>query len=214
MPACCGVPDGPCPYNYKVRVVFFRYAELDLCAYCEQIRREINGDWISEDLIKECNVIVKQKVQGNGVKSQDAGTSLEPVTEDTTVKSHLSGTLQDTHVLIEPVLSYMVYALQSGTVENVKLATVRYFATEQISEAKDSLWAHCNNDIIGKKQRINDTNSRSVSEAHISDIITAWGKLENKDSLPIVVINALSFGNDSKIPLRRVQQHNTSGSIK
>ena len=137
---------------------------------------------------------MKKKVQGNGVKSQGAGKSLEPATEDTTVTLHLSGTLQDTHVLIQPVLLYMVYALQSGTVENVKLAMVGHFTTEQISEAKDALWAHCNNDIIGKKQRRNDSNSRSVGESHILDIITAWGKLENKDCLPTVVINTLSLG--------------------
>ena len=86
---------------------------------------------------------------------------LEPVTQDTTVKSSLS----------------------QRSVKNVKLAMIGHFTTKQISEAKNALWAHCSYNIIGKKQRKNDSNSRSVSETHISHIITTWGEPEKKDCL-------------------------------
>ena len=129
------MPDGLGPYNHNEIVVFFHYAELDLCPYYEQVRRELNGIWISEDLIKEYNNCEK-KSSRKWLQCQNAWKSLEPVTEDTTVKSRLCGTFQDSHALIQPVLSYMIDALQSGTVENVKLAIIGQFTTDQISEAK------------------------------------------------------------------------------
>ena len=108
-----------------------------------------------------------------------------------------SGSVENSQVLIQPVLSYLVYALQSGPLDNVKLAAIGYFTDDQISEAKDALWNHCGSEIIGNKPKRKELQSRSVREAHIMDILTAWAKLESCDKLPTVVINAIDL---CKIP--------------
>ena len=60
MPTCDGLPDTPCSYSIEGKGVHFRYAELNLCPLCEKVRREINGVWVSEDLLKECSSLTKK----------------------------------------------------------------------------------------------------------------------------------------------------------
>ena len=126
---------------------------------------------------------------------KNRSTSLSGLSSD--IMSATSGSLENSQVLIQPVLSYLVYALQSGTVDNVKLAAIGYFTDDQIGEAKDALWNHCGSEIIGNKPKRKESQSRSVREAHIMDILTAWAKLESCDKLPTVVINAIDL---CKIP--------------
>ena len=69
MPTCNGLSDGPCPYSVEGKGVHFRYAELNLCPLCEKGRREINGVWVSEDLLKECSSLTKKVEKEINAKS-------------------------------------------------------------------------------------------------------------------------------------------------
>ena len=94
---------------------------------------------------------------------------------------------------MQPVLAYMVFALQSGSVSNIKNAIMGHFTTEQIYEGKDTLWSHCDITLIGDKQSWKDSTVRSAKEAHVSDILNAWAKLDKADATPTILINALSL---------------------
>ena len=77
----------------------------------------------------------------------------------------------------------MVFSLQSGTVENVRQAVLGHFSNEDITRTKDSLWTHCGSGIIGEKPRRKDSSTRPVAEAHVSDILTDWDKLDRADAI-------------------------------
>ena len=87
----------------------------------------------------------------------------------------------------------MVFALQSGSVSNIKNAIIGHFTLDQISQAKDARWIHCGNEIIGEKQTRKDSTSRSAKEAHVSDLLNAWTKLDRAEATPTVLINVFSL---------------------
>ena len=96
-------------------------------------------------------------------------------------------------VLIEPVIAYIVFSMQSGTFDNIKNATLGAFTEAEISSAKDDLWTHCGSRIIGEKKRRKETSARTIKEANIIDIMQAISQLDKSDSLPNVAINARSL---------------------
>ena len=168
---------------------------------CEYTRREQNGAHISNDLIKEMNAlnkvsenetlvktVISSTVQKQGNKSSKGSVSDLLVNVDT-----ISAAVDSSKVLMNPVLAYIVFALQSGTTENVTIAALGHFVDEQISGAKDMLWSHCGPQVIGKKSGRKGSSARSVAEAHITDIITAWAKLEAQNMQPVVALNAYSL---------------------
>jgi hypothetical protein len=97
----------------------------------------------------------------------------------------------------EPLLSYVVFALQSGTVENVKKAVLSFFSSEQILNAKNVLWKNACNVTIGKNIARRSTEVRHEEEANLGDIILAIQKLDRLDKMPEIVISAVDLG---KIP--------------
>ena len=46
-------------------------------------------------------------------------------------------------LIMSPLLSYILFSLQSGTGENVQRAVLGNFTAAQIIEAKDLLWDKC-----------------------------------------------------------------------
>ena len=198
MPVCCGLPDSPCPLNIKGKIVKFKYAELDLCPYCEKARREINGAHISDDLCKEVKALQKKFDDDTVPKSalltdSQKGTKSSDHNEESIIGID-TGLLDRSKVPLDPVIGYIVFSLQSGSIENVKNAVLGHFTEEQISLAKDILWSHCDSKIIGLRPKRKDSPSRSVREADVMDILQAWAKLETSDNLPMVAISAFSLG--------------------
>ena len=180
MPSCNGPPNGPCPFKAKGDQVHFNYAELDLCDHCEQKHREA-----FTEANNACNTSVKSANLEERRKSCQDKVPEGP---------GISKSFGSSSVLLDPLLSYMVFSLQSGTVENVRQAVLGHFSNEDIARTKDSLWTHCGSGIIGEKPRRKDSSTRSVAEAHVSDILTAWGKLDRADAIPLVAIDALALG--------------------
>ena len=183
MPHCVGLPNSPCPSQAKGKDVFFRYAELDLCPHCERTRRELDSAHVSESLLKETTDGLNGTVSSQFV---NPGKGPEMSNKFPSDKS--------SELLLQPLLAYILFSLQSGSVDKVKLAVIGYFTDQQIHDAKESLWAHCGPSVIGKKQQRRNNNSRSIKEANTLDIINALNALDKENKLPIIVVDYMSLG--------------------
>ena len=62
--------------------------------------------------------------------------------------------------LIDSVLSYIHYSLQSGTQEKIQMVVLSHFPSAQIAESKDALWKHCGSSVLGEKSKRRNTPNR------------------------------------------------------
>ncbi len=93
--------------------------------------------------------------------------------------------------IVNPVLAYIVFAMDSGTMTNVRNAVLGHFTLEQVIQAKHALWDSCGSDTLGE-QHLNrrDGPTRTGLEAHVSDILNALSSLDGSDSSPRFLIAA------------------------
>lgn len=104
-------------------------------------------------------------------------------------------TEQKKHITIcDPVLAYVVFAMNSGTQEAIKNAVLGHFTSVQILTAKNALWTNVDNETIGKLINRKTTQTRKVEEANVADILCAIAKLDKADVMPNVVISATDLG--------------------
>ena len=96
--------------------------------------------------------------------------------------------------LIDPVLSYIHYSLQSGTQEKIKMAVLSHFSSAQIAESKDALWKHCGSSLLGEKSKRRNTPNRSESEANVLDILQGFAVLDRMEQVPLILLDSLSLG--------------------
>ena len=75
--------------------------------------------------------------------------------------------------IVNPLLAYMLFALQSGTAENVRQAVIAHFPLNAVLDAKTALWDACDNVILGDKLKRKDSQTRTELEAHVQDILIA-----------------------------------------
>lgn len=192
MPRCQGTPLNDCPYNKCDDTVIDLFDSF-VCPKCAKVRYPPTTKETSNTSNASTNN-TRRNTRSQGDVNESDGDS-EP-------RSAPHGRQM---VIIEPLLSYIWYSMQSGTQESVKLAVVAHFTVEQIAAAKDILWVNCDNTIIGEKQRRRDTVSRNVREAHVTDIMTALTKLSRSDNLPTLAIDALNL---KLIPRSRPEELN------
>ena len=110
----------------------------------------------------------------------------------------------DTKYICQPLLAYILFSLQSGSIENIKNAALGHFTHQEIVDAKNTLWDACG-EMIGEKLNRKDSPTRSEREAHLSDIVTALTKLDTMEKSPTIVIDALSL---HKIPRSHPEELN------
>ena len=67
--------------------------------------------------------------------------------------------------VLQPLLAYVFFSMQSATVDNVRKAALSYFTPAQILDAKDALWGNIDCEIIGEKPRRKSSNARPEAEA-------------------------------------------------
>ena len=91
-------------------------------------------------------------------------------------------------IIMQPLLAYIHYALQSGTAENIKRVVTGHFTGETIMEAKEVLFDRCDNTVIGNIKLRREGDTRSRAEINFSDIMTAMVKLDKSDTMPIFVV--------------------------
>ena len=95
--------------------------------------------------------------------------------------------------VLQPLLAYVIFSMQSATIDNIRKATLGYFTPAQISEAKDALWENSDCKIIITSSQVS-SNARPEEEAHLHDILCAINKLDAGSKMPCVVIDAYSLG--------------------
>ena len=104
------------------------------------------------------------------------GKQIDDFTEDLSNIMSEVGVNQDsgTVMLIHPILSYIAYSLNSGTIALIKQAVTRYFTSDDICEAKDLIFNKCDEEDIGvkKSRRVRDGGSRSKTDHDVMDIIS------------------------------------------
>ena len=88
-------------------------------------------------------------------------------------------------VVYQPVLAYVVYALQSATADNARSAVLGHCTANEIADAKQVLWQKCGGVLIrAEMPRRRDTTARTIEEAHMQDIVVALQKLDGTDQIP------------------------------
>ena len=90
--------------------------------------------------------------------------------------------------VVNPLLAYMLFALQSGTAENVRQAVIAHFPLNAVLNAKTALWDACDNVILGDKLKSKDSQTKTELEAHVQHILIALHKLDRMDKLSVVLI--------------------------
>lgn len=91
-------------------------------------------------------------------------------------------------VILQPILAYIHYALQGGTVANVKRAVTGYYTEADIVDAKQVLFDRCDNVVIGSIKHRRDGDNRSRVDAHVEDIVTAMNMLDKGTTMPTFAI--------------------------
>ena len=142
---CEGLPSGkPCPDNASGNNVYFRYAALDLCSPCEKEHRKANmlaneGKASSKADNGSLNKSASQR--NNSIRGTSKG-ALQTHSHDDIVRPKTTSVCSE-KLIIDPVLSYVLYSLQGGTELNIHQAVMGHFTATQICETKDILWEKC-----------------------------------------------------------------------
>ena len=148
----------------------------DSCMVAEREHRLGKGDTNDQTSVKQALRRSSGRDKGSTNSANNSDVNLGSVNKDT--------------ILLDPLLSYVVFALQSGSVEIVKNAVLGYFSNVDINLTKDLLWSHCGTEGIGEKPKRKGSNLRSEAEANLMDIISSWMKLDRANNTPIIAICA------------------------
>ena len=160
-----------------------------LCQHCEESRFPKSLADKDVTCVKESHPHAPSQDSAQG-QQPDAQTSATPMDGDAT---HDPPT--DRPTIVDALLSFVIYALQSATVDNVKNAVTGHFTSAEILTAKDLLWSHCKGNEIGDEMpRRRESTTRSLEDAHVQDIICALSKLDKADKIPNILLNAHSLG--------------------
>jgi hypothetical protein len=94
-------------------------------------------------------------------------------------------TNQDSHVIFNPVLTFIASNSAAGTTANIKTVVLARFSGETILEAKNRLWDTPSiSQILGTPNARVNSKIRSAEAADLGDIFDAFSKLEEADKLP------------------------------
>ena len=188
-------PQEECPYKAKGRNVQVGWGDLNLCGKCNQMRILLDNNIPSDSMKSKQSTKEQSKTV---LISDDATKSGKESSEEINVVNRNVSNASDTNaqkpMLLQPMLAYIVFAMQRGSIDKIKTVILSNFTEQQIIEAKDNLWRHCGTTIIGEKRCRKTTTSRTDLHAHVTDILTALLKLDKVEKLPVVVIDAMSLG--------------------
>ena len=85
--------------------------------------------------------------------------------------------------IINELLSYCIFYMDNSTIANIKKVVISFYTAEEIVAAKKDLWNHCCDKLEAYVERKN-SNKRSGSDAHLSDIFDALTKLDCEKATP------------------------------
>lgn len=121
-----------------------------------------------------------------------------------------NGSANRRDIILDPLLGYMHYALQSGTVDKVKDAVLGFFSLEAITKAKLALFDNCDASLIGTYKQHRTGTNRSEGEAHVLDIISALKQLDDNQQMPIIAIPSTDL---RAIPRSHPEELNTISMV-
>ena len=101
------------------------------------------------------------------------------------------------YVLFNALLSYVSYAMQNSSIENIKHAVLGHFSSQEVINSKDLLWETCDMTVIGEKFKRKDSQVRTEKEANLCDILSALVKLDEQNKSPKFAVLATDL---NKIP--------------
>ena len=81
-------------------------------------------------------------------------------------------------MILNELLSFLSYYADKCTNEHIKKATVGFYTTEEVTEAKRILWNHYKDKISFNYQERKTSDKRSANEANINDILRALSDLD------------------------------------
>ena len=183
---CCGPPYKPCQEK-SPRNVRLRNGDLMMCDMCNEISFPRN---VQPDI---------QVTQDNTAGQSNAVPNSAPNVESNANTNEPSSSESNVKIILNPLLSYIISGLNSGTAVNVKKAVLGHFTQEEIHDAKKTLFNECEDhkNIIGENLRRKSTSSRTEKEAHLWDILNALCQLDNQGKMPTIAIAATDL---RKIP--------------
>ena len=155
------------------------------CEECQQAEGVTTG--LSGDLL--CRSCGDQQIKAarskqNTSKNQNSGQVMD--------KSSDKGC-----VLFDAVMSYISFAMQNSSIENIKQVVLGHFTSSDVISSKDLLWDSCDISVIGEKLKRKGTQVRSEKEANLHDVFSALTKLDKQDKMPKFAV----LGTDlNKIP--------------
>jgi hypothetical protein len=109
-------------------------------------------------------------------------------------------------VILNSVLTYVVYALDNSTADDIISCCVQFYTCDELRLAQKSLWDNCDVNIIGPCVRRRDSSVRSEVEALTSDIIAAVQKLDSAGVLPTFAVDSIGL---HRIPKCKPSETNT-----
>ncbi len=166
---CDGLQDSSCRLGNKaINVRPFRQGDLTLCQDCETARFKPGANGSNE--INDCN---------DGNLSDPNQPNVIP-----------SAPVPAEDVIIDPVLSYIVFSSKCSTNDNLLKTVVGHFSNEQVLTAKYTLWNNAPSEVIGDLIRRRDSSLRSLQFANCLDVIQAVRKLDDKECMPHIVLDA------------------------
>lgn len=176
MPACDGLPDGPCPRQKCDNTVVLGWGELMLCKECdaERFRRERMGDSKKQPA---CDTVAASKSKPPTTRSSSssmasAHSSSTAVTQshDTVVKN--TNDMQD-KIIINEVLTYISYYRNKATIDSLRRIVLSNFTPVDISTAKKIIVKAFQNHLSSSPLIAERRNSsvRLACEAEFDDII-------------------------------------------
>ena len=103
------------------------------------------------------------------------------------------------NVIINPVLTYVVYALDTSSAQHVSNCCSQFYTAEELNNAKDILWQVADPDIIGPYKRRNDGSTRSREEALAVDVTEAMKKLDAAGFTPQLAVDPIGLHRIPKV---------------
>ncbi len=90
----------------------------------------------------------------------------------------------------DPLLAYIIYALNSGARDNIRRAVLGFFSADVIHCAKDKLWAHCGNEILGPCPPRRGSTTKPKQDFELDDILDGIVLLDSHNRMPEAILSA------------------------
>ena len=149
----------------------------------------------------QCHVMPGSEDE-NGVAGDQGGTSQEAgntnsIPPEETIETEpvqAPETSGERKVVINELLCYASFYLNSCTADNIAKIVIGHFSEDDILTAKKVLWEEPNRPHLKKFQTRRDTVARTCAAANISDILDALSDLDKKRDIAAVCYVASNLG--------------------